>query len=89
MGIAHLHRNYMSSKLKSLRSFNVFFRLGQLLFDRFTGDIAGNSPVFTKILRDLPFLARAETAERAAQEDQRTAEVIFVERRDVVGQLLP
>src|SRR5438552_2420924 len=58
----------------------LLFRVGQFLLDRFAGDVSGNAPVFAEILRDLPLLAGTETAERAAQENQRPAEVIFFER---------
>ena len=45
--------------------------------------------MLAQVVGDLAFFLRAETAEGAAEEDDGAAELLFVQRLNVLGQLFP
>src|SRR5258708_6444692 len=67
----------------------LFFFLGQRLLDQFAGGIGRMAPALPQIRGNVPLLAGTERTERPPQENQRAAELVFIERRDVAGQLFP
>ena len=81
---------HRSSKLNSLRfsSVSVFF-FGERLLDQVAGHVGIEIPALAQVLGDVPFLAGAERTERPAEKDERPTELVFIERGDVLGKLLP